>query len=458
VTEISKPNILFILVDSLRADKVFGKNKTSKIPNIESLIKNGVYFEQTICSTPATGVSLSSIFTGLYPFKIGMGSEKHQKFNPKIRSYIQILKENDYNVYATSPEITNDLGIICDFENPDKSYNNYFSLFAGLGNQIIQKISASYLKKPWFFYIHIFDLHKPVVVPEKFDNKKFGTSQYERMLSAIDFWIGKILEKINLPNTLVIFTADHGEYIPLIKHGDVTINLEPSAAERNLWKWGNKVPQNLSPLKQKLGGLIRTTRNQIKNSKLDHSLFSEYEKRILLHQRQDKGSDLYEDLIRVPLIFSGCGITSNSVISRQIPNVDIFPTILDIIGIESQKKVDGRSLLPIINGKKLRDSFVYIESSPGIGKGKDKVIGIRSSNFKYFRDLNNTGRVLRLYDLKNDPLEENNIANKSKPMLKNLEEELLKIRSGNYEKYEEDEISEEETKAIEEELKKLGYD
>ena len=458
MTEIDKPNILFILVDSLRADKVFGKNKTSQTPNIESLIKNGVYFEQAICSTPATGVSLSSIFTGLYPFKIGMGSEKHQKFNPKIRSYIQILKENDYNVYATSPEITNDLGIICDFENPDKSYNNYFSLFAGLGNQIIQKFSASYLKKPWFFYIHIFDLHKPVVVPKKFDNKKFGTSQYERMLSAIDFWVGKILEKINLSNTLVIFTADHGEYIPLIKHGDVTINLEPSVAERNLWKWGNKVPQNLSPFKQKLGGLIRTTRNQIKNSKLDHSSFSEYEKRVLLHQRQDKGSDLYEDLIRVPLIFSGCGITSNSVISRQIPNVDIFPTILDIIGIESQKKVDGRSLLPIINGKKSHDSFVYIESSPGIGKGKDKVIGIRSSNFKYFRDLNNTGRVLRLYDLKNDPLEENNIANKSKPVLKNLEEELLKIRPNSYEKYEEDEISEEETKAIEEELKKLGYD
>ena len=453
MTEISKPNILFILVDSLRADKVFGKNKTSKIPNIESLIKNGVYFEQTICSTPATGVSLSSIFTGLYPFKIGMGSEKHQKFNPKIRSYIQILKENDYNTYATSPEITNDLGVICDFENPDKSYNNYFSLFAGLGNQIIQKISASYLKKPWFFYIHIFDLHKPVVVPKKFDNEKFGTSQYERMLSATDFWIGKILEKINLSNTLVIFTADHGEYIPLIKHGDKIINLEPSITEKNLWKWGNKVPQNLWPIKRKLGGLIRTTRNQIKNTKLSDSSFSEYEKRILFHERMNNEHDLYEDLIRVPLTFSGYGITSNSIISRQTHHIDIFPTILDIIGIESQKQVDGRSLLPIINGKKLRDSYVYIESSPGIGKGKDKVIGLRSSNFKYFRDLNNTGRVLHLYDLKNDPLEENNIANKSKPVLKNLEEELLKIRSGSYEKYE-NEISEE----VKQVLKELGYD
>ena len=456
MTEISKPNILFILVDSLRADKVFGKNKTSKIPNIESLIKNGVYFEQTICSTPATGVSLSSIFTGLYPFKIGMGSEKHQKFNPKIRSYIQILKENDYNTYATSPEITNDLGVICDFENPDKSYNNYFSLFAGLGNQIIQKISASYLKKPWFFYVHIFDLHKPVVVPKKFDNDKFGTSQYERMLSATDFWIGKILEKINLSNTLVIFTADHGEYIPLIKHGDKIINLEPSITEKNLWKWGNKVPQNLWPIKRKLGGLIRTTRNQIKNTKLADSSFSEYEKRILFHERMNNEHDLYEDLIRVPLTFSGYGITSNSIISRQTHHIDIFPTILDIIGIESKKQVDGRSLLPIINGKKLPDSYVYIESSPGTGKGKGKVIGIRSSNFKYFRDLNNTGKVLHLYDLKKDPLEENNIANKSKPLLKSLEEKLLKIRSGSYEKYE-DKISEKELERIEKKLKKLGY-
>ena len=75
------------------------------------------------------------------------------------------------------------------------------------------------------------------------------------------------------------------------------------------------------------------------------------------------------------------------------------------------------------------------------------------SNFKYFRDLNNTGRVLHLYDLKNDSLEENNIANKSKSVLKNLEEELLKIRSGSYEKYE-NEISEE----VKQVLKELGYD
>ena len=46
--------------------------------------------------------------------------------------------------------------------------------------------------------------------PDEFSNIKFGSNRYEQMVSALDVWIGKILEKINLENTLIIFTADHG--------------------------------------------------------------------------------------------------------------------------------------------------------------------------------------------------------------------------------------------------------
>ena len=64
-----KPNILFILIDGLRSDRCYGKHKTSITPNIDSLITNGVYFEQAICSAPVTSPSMSSILTGLYPFE-----------------------------------------------------------------------------------------------------------------------------------------------------------------------------------------------------------------------------------------------------------------------------------------------------------------------------------------------------------------------------------------------------
>ena len=46
-----RPNILFIVFDSLRADKFFGKEKNSSTPNFDKLIKSGVYFKQAISST-----------------------------------------------------------------------------------------------------------------------------------------------------------------------------------------------------------------------------------------------------------------------------------------------------------------------------------------------------------------------------------------------------------------------
>ena len=46
----NKPNIFFITIDSLRHDHCFGKNRTTKTPNIDSLIRSGAYFTQAISS------------------------------------------------------------------------------------------------------------------------------------------------------------------------------------------------------------------------------------------------------------------------------------------------------------------------------------------------------------------------------------------------------------------------
>ena len=68
--------------------------------------------------------------------------------------------------------------------------------------------------------MHIFDLHalREGSIPDglnDFDSEKFGHTKYERVVSSIDVWIGKILKKIDLKNTIVILTADHGEKIPI---------------------------------------------------------------------------------------------------------------------------------------------------------------------------------------------------------------------------------------------------
>ena len=58
-----RPNIIFILIDGLRSEQFYGNNRTCKTPNIDSLVRKGMYFEQAISSADGTIISLNTIFS-----------------------------------------------------------------------------------------------------------------------------------------------------------------------------------------------------------------------------------------------------------------------------------------------------------------------------------------------------------------------------------------------------------
>ena len=105
------------------------------------------------------------------------------------------------------------MGFSSFFENEDYEYDRTkTSLFDGLGEKILSKFESDEFKEPWFYFIHLEDLHIPIRVPDEFSDKKYS-ERYDLAVENIDLWLGRILEKINLKNTIVIFTADHGDYI-----------------------------------------------------------------------------------------------------------------------------------------------------------------------------------------------------------------------------------------------------
>ena len=451
-----KPNILLIVIDSLRSDKCFGAKKSSITPTIDNLIQNGAYFEQAISSAASTILSIGSLLTGLYPFRIGLGGPAYQKFDPKITNLVKILNDNGYTTYATAPEIADDFGLICDFQNPDSSYDNYFSLFSGLGDEILDKFKNKKLKDPWFFYIHLFDLHTPVIVPPHFNDKKYGRSQYERMVSAIDDWLSQILGHIDTKNTTIVLTADHGEYVPVLNTKNGLISLESSDTEKNLWKLGNKIPKNLFPVKRKMGSLLRSSRNKLKSSKINDGNLSVYEKRVLFDSRMSTGHRMFDDLLRIPLILTGPKIPNNVLITNMIRQVDIFPTILNLISIPVPNDIDGKNLLPLIEGQDTEELISYIESPPLVENPSMKYIGIRTSKYKFIQNIHGDKQSYELYNLQNDPLEEKNIITTSSKQIEQLKKSLHTIRnkkslSQNVE------YDDNEKRKIENVLKKLGY-
>lgn len=455
-----KPNILFLVVDSLRADKFYGNAKTSITPNFNSLIKKGVYFSQTISSVASTSPSMGSIFTGLFPFKIGMGPESYKKINSEISTYVDHLKQNGYTTFATTSEINSFLGLTADFDLTIEQtiHNNYYSLFAGLGEKIINKLD-SMPENPWFFYIHINDLHQPILVPKSFNDEKFGETDYEKMLSAIDFWIGKFLKQIDLTKTLVILTADHGEYIRSIKLDGEIINLESSFSEKLLWKLGNKIPSSLYGPKRKLSSILHKNRDNVRRKKIEKIKLSKYEERVLTMSRMSLGTHVYDDVLKVPLVFSGYGIKSEEIISQQVGLVDIFPTMTNLIHLSNFKSdTDGINLIPLILGESIDEKPIYIQSMPQISENHSIIIGIRTSKFKYTRDKENKGNV-QLFDLINDPLEENDISSSNSEIVTKMENILENIleNADSQQTMSNSSFNELERKKVEDELKKLGY-
>ena len=441
------PNILFIVIDSLRSDKCFSENKTSVTPYIDSLIKNGAYFTQAISSSDGTYTSLGSLFTGQYPFNNNIDWFHNHSKTTKL---FDKLSENGYDTYATVPNLQFFYTLTAKFSDRILTTGDpYLRLFEGTGQQILDKLDSKNLKEPWIYYVHIMDLHVHNPVPKNFDDVKYGNDEYERRISSIDPWIGKFLEKIDLTKTLVVLTSDHGEYV----HDTHFHAAHVPKLQSTLRKIKKFSPKFLIPFGIKIFILLRWMIKQARLIKLKRTL-SEDEMRTLIQRGTDY---LYDEAFRIPLVFSGYGIEKSKIIPDQVRQVDIFPTILDISVLSnSENSVDGRSLMPLIRGEKIDEMLSCIETVPPVNKKLGKLIGIRTSKYKYYRARTDPNKLVGLFDLRNDPLEKMNIAQSKPEIVKEFEELLQTIRNDSTKK-DIDETGEEETRKIKDELRKLGY-
>ena len=114
-----RPNIIFFLIDGLRADQCFGKDKTSFTPNIDSLRKKGTYFTNAFSSVDGTLLSLSAIFHSLYPIET---PKSRIKLTLQKNNLFDILIKNDYEINGLVPDLKGFSEYANLFENKDKTY------------------------------------------------------------------------------------------------------------------------------------------------------------------------------------------------------------------------------------------------------------------------------------------------------------------------------------------------
>ncbi len=444
----NKPNILILTIDSLRADKIFDETSTAIIPNFNQLKKNGLSFTQAISTADETGRSLGCLFTALYPYNTKI---THFNFNSSIPNIFNILKKNGYNRYATIPDVSFFMKLTSDFEISDPYVYDkrelWLQLDGGIGDKIIQFLKNK-KNEPWIYFIHLMDLHSPFFIPKEFDNEKYGKTRYERMISSIDVWLGKILKELDFDTTLLIVTSDHGEYVPIIEK---VVNY--NSIKRRIIKKGKKFFPFFESFGVKLYLLDRRLKTKYRQKKFE-KVFSKSEIKTL----QSRGQDvLYDDILRVPLFFIGNKIPVR-IISDQVRHVDILPTLIEFLNLQNTPKItDGKSLYPLFTDEIFKEDPAYIESGSRDPKKLGSVIGVRTSRYKYFRSRIDSSKNRHLYDLSVDPVEEKNLIGSNIEIEQKMESILCELTSNLFSSNSLPKFNENELKDIENELKKLGY-
>ena len=464
-----RPNIIFFLIDGLRADQCFGKDKTSFTPNIDSLRKKGMYFTNAFTSVDGTLLSLISIFHSIYPIKT---PEVRSKYALQKNNLLAILAENGYEINGLVSDLQSFTDYTNYFENNVKTFDYFkyvnkmdqflLNTSSGVTDKIIDFLKSRTSKKSWFYYIHTETLHPLKEYFASYDNKrdllnqgikdfnneKFGAGLYERTVSFIDHELGKILEHVDLDNTILILTSDHGQSIPYESHPEV--DFEPKLEVSK--KIGLKI---LPKATHKIGGqFLSNIRMLVGKRKLNKS-----NKKLTNYQKRSRDPyftlSLFDELIHVPLLFVGNSIKPR-IITKQVRHVDISPTIYELLDIPLDRKINGKSLISFDDESSQEENPSYLHTMPHHKLSPSDMVGLRTSKHKYFRAARDPKANVNLYDLKNDPYENNNIAETNKKLVTQFEKLLLEMQENGFSEHVHEENTE-ELKEVEYELKKLGY-
>lgn len=417
-----KPNLLVIVVDCLRQDHCPTVGQGESLASWRSLCSRGTSFTQMISTASTTPVCFASLLSGQYSFVHGIRTIRGPAIAKGIPTLATILKDNGYvtNAYVTGP-LLEVLGLDDGFDNYEHRHRKQY-IYSHWGDELIDRFAsggggsgganAKAGDKPWFSLLHLFELHRPRQHKAAVDKRDIE-GKYKAAWHELDERIGQLLEVVS-DDTIVVVTADHGEALRY-------------RADR-YW---------LGRLHRKLRRMLNRPRRFV--------------------DWKHHGFFVFEELVRIPCAIQGPGISNGMVIGNQVQQIDLMPTILELLGYEPLRPIHGRSLVPLMQGKQLPDTPAYVES--GWDDADRYWRGLRREDWKYARRVGCDGKVKNsriLFDLRNDPGEASNVIVKHSDVASEMDAELEELlQKGAWTGG--TELSREEQDTLSRQLDALGY-
>ena len=451
-----QPNVLFIAVDDLRTELgVYGHPQVYS-PHMDSIAKQGSFFRHHYVHVPTCGASRYALLTGLRPSLAvhltnnAIAAELSDRpLGTKPESFIHRFRQEGYYTVGIGKISHAADGLLYGYEevtsekrelphsweelvfNPGKwktGWNSFFGFANGENRQSLKKQVPPYekgevddlgyvdglttelamaklgelkqKKQPFFMGVGFFKPHLPFNAPEKY------WELYER--EAI-----KIAPNPEIPEGINIKSLHGSGEFNQYALGDEKAGLDKPVSEAYARKLKHAYYASISYIDAQIGLL----RKRLKELALDKNtiivIWGDHGWHLGDQQVWGKHT-LFENALKSPLIiYSPYETHKIKEIESIVETVDIYPTLMELCGIQQKEKLDGKSLITLLDteqAQKGATAYSYFKRG----------ISLRTSKYrltKYYRDEQ---PAIELYDHDTDPLERKNVASQYPEIVKEL--------------------------------------
>ena len=415
----TKPNLLFILTDDQRWNTLGCMGDTNiQTPHIDRLAREGVMFQNHFVTTSICCCSRASIFSGQYMRRHGI-----EDFGTPFTgtqwadTYPALLRQNGYHTgfigkfgVGTDPEVK----AMADkfdywrgvpgqggkyFINPNDP--NRMHETARFGAEALEFIASAPTNQPFclslsFTAPHARDAmpHLEQYQPDDRDLGLYADATIPLPLTDNATYFGKLPRSVQ---------ASEGHRRWLWRF-DTEDHYEISA--RNYYRLISGVDREVGRLMAELSRRGLAT-NTVVIYTSDNGYF-------LADRELSDKFFMYEEGLRDPLIICDPrepAANRGRSETNMTLNIDFAPTLLELAGVTPPARMQGRSLIPLLDGQSPADwrtEFFYEHHTfPKIIPPSE---GIRTERWVYIRWINENPLIEELFDLQNDRLEGNNLA------------------------------------------------
>jgi len=446
--------IIVFSIDSLRADSLscYGYNRETS-PNIDILAEGGTLFTNAYTQANWTHPSYYSLITGLYPSVHNIDAH-HLRLAGRPPTLPESLDREGYRTVLFSNYHT-----LLDKKRFAGHFQQSYYFDLDMDGDKFKEVVFSHEAEDLFLLIHIGNyVHEPYYAPRELV-REFWTGDFPGKKPVLRFLTEEtdiadesmrdVLRKVNLRQTRLTkreLSFLKACYDAGIKHVDARL--------RELFAFVRE---------RYADELILIATSDHGQGFFEHGYFGH-------------GLNLHQELVRVPLIIQ-TGRSRREVSESPVQLIDVFPTLMDILGFSEPSGIDGSSFVTCLEEKEEPQRRVICEGFPMVAfiyRNKKLIISFYhlmpwTRRLRSLAALLRTGNPRKLlfhvytlfktafYDLHADPGEENNLLRREKAAARTMKSFLNEwyrgCRSRSLDIIEQ-EIEEEQTIN---QLKGLGY-